>query len=499
MVSEVSLLLTAGRLSEDNKDIIEAACSSEPDYDAQYRCIQQLVVFSSEFHSTNTMKKSGEARPEVTAPPSNSAEPYKAIVYLYLAGGTDSYHMLAPHTCAPIDVYERFRAIRGKNSLSEGIGLKQEEMLVIEGNNVDQPCTHFGIHPNLSTLQTLYNEGDAAFIANAGLMAEPVDVENYKTFTPVQLFAHNAMKYQTQKEDLFDEFVGTGVQGRIADVLKEKGIPVNVFSISDTQVVNVGEPGGVSPFILSSSGLSSFNKDPSIADMDAVIRDINNATTKDCGFFAETFSSKLLESMTSHELVKGLLDSVDVTTPFPDSSVGKQLKIVAQLMKTKESRGVVRDMFYVSQSGYDTHSDMQVKLIKLFSELNDALEAFVAEVKTQGLWDSTTLVQFSEFARTLDPNTGDGSDHAWGANHFHFGGAVDGGKVRGLYPDDFEQSPTNTLALSRGRMVPTYPWDAMWKGTAEWFGIDNGPEMEKVLPMHTNFPGKTYSAADLYV
>ena len=168
MVSEVSLLLTAGRLSQDNKDIIEAACSSEPDYHAQYRCIQQLVVFSSEFHSTNTMKKSGEARPEVAAPPSNSTEPYKAIVYLYLAGGTDSYHMLAPHTCAPIDVYERFRTIRGKNSLSEGIGLKQEEMLVIEGNNVDQPCTHFGIHPNLTILESLYNEGDAAFIANAG-------------------------------------------------------------------------------------------------------------------------------------------------------------------------------------------------------------------------------------------------------------------------------------------------------------------------------------------
>ncbi|KAL7498783.1 hypothetical protein ACHAWT_008793 [Skeletonema menzelii] len=119
-------------------------------------------------------------------------------------------------------------------------------------------------------------------------------------------------------------------------------------------------------------------------------------------------------------------------------------------------------------------------------------------VKTQGLWNNVTLVQFSEFARTLDPNTGDGSDHAWGANHFHFGGQVAGGKVRGLYPDDFVQSPSNPLALSRGRMVPTYPWDAMWKGTAEWFGVDDGAEMLKVLPMHLNFPNRTYDAAELY-
>eukprot|EP00984_Skeletonema_dohrnii_P004238 scaffold1495_cov202-Skeletonema_dohrnii-CCMP3373.AAC.3 len=74
LVSEVSLLLTAGRLSQDNRDTIETACSSEPDLDAQYRCIQQLIVFSAEFHSTNTMQKSGEARAVDTTTASNSTE-----------------------------------------------------------------------------------------------------------------------------------------------------------------------------------------------------------------------------------------------------------------------------------------------------------------------------------------------------------------------------------------------------------------------------------------
>ena len=499
LVSEVSLLLTAGRLSQDNRDTIEAACSAETDHDAQFRCIQQLIVFSTEFHSTNKMEKSGEDRAVDTTTVVASTEPYKGLIYLYISGGLDSFHMLAPHTCAPINVYERFRAIRGKNSLSEGIGMKLDEMLVIDGNNTDQPCSTFGIHPNLPILQTLYNDGDAAFIANAGLMAEPVDVNNYRQMTPVQLFAHNAMNRNTQKEDIFDEFVGTGVQGRIADVLKGKDMPVNVFSISGTQAVNVGEPGGAAPFIVSSSGLSDFNKSPSISDMNTVIRSLNNATRKDSGFFAETFANKLSEAITSHEQLKAELDAVDVSTVFPDSGIAAQLKMVAQLMKTRESRGVVRDMFYVEQGGYDTHSNMQINLVNKFTELNAALEAFVAEVKQQGLWNSVTLVQFSEFARTLDPNTGNGSDHAWGANHFHIGGGLAGGKVRGLYPDDFVQSPSNPIALSRGRMVPTYPWDAMWKGTATWFGIEEGPEMDKVLPMHSNFPGKTYSAEELYV
>jgi hypothetical protein len=49
-------------------------------------------------------------------------------------------------------------------------------------------------------------------------------------------------------------------------------------------------------------------------------------------------------------------------------------------------------------------------------------------------------------------------------------------------------------------MIPTSPWDAMWKGTAEWFGIAEGDEMDRVLPMHKNFPSnKIYGKSELFV
>ena len=70
--------------------------------------------------------------------------------------------------------------------------------------------------------------------------------------------------------------------------------------------------------------------------------------------------------------------------------------------------------------------------------MNAALEAFVEELKTE-LWESTVVLQFSEFGRTLSPNTGDGTDHGWGGNHFMLGGSVKRGKVLGQYPSDFEQ------------------------------------------------------------
>ena len=148
----------------------------------------------------------------------------------------------------------------------------------------------------------------------------------------------------------------------------------------------------------------------------------------------------------------------------------------------------------------DHHSEVDSNISSRFARVNFAIEKFVKEVKALNLWNNVTVVQFSEFARTLDPNSGNGVDHAWGGNHFHFGGAVNGGKVRGLYPHDFVESSLNPIALSRGRMIPEHPWDAMWYGTAEWFGINvEGDEIDKVLPMNKNFPSeKLYGEAELY-
>ena len=86
--------------------------------------------------------------------------------------------------------------------------------------------------------------------------------------------------------------------------------------------------------------------------------------------------------------------------------LGNQLKLVSRLMQTAGSRGVKRDIFYVTDGGYDTHSDVDLNLINNFGRINAALQAFVGELKVLNLWNSTTVVQFSEFARTLDPNTG---------------------------------------------------------------------------------------------
>jgi len=499
--ADLALLLTAGRLSDSNRALVVDACTTQPNKESRARCMQQLIVATGEFASTNKVIPSDEDRNdiEIEAAVEDSSEPYKAVVYLYLAGGLDSFNMLVPYTCSPIDVHERYRLIRGKTDSEDGVGLPLSRLLEIPSNNPNQPCTSFGIHEELPVLKQLYEQ--TIFVANAGLLAQPVSTRDFRDLTNVQLFSHNDMSMETSRDDIADKYAGTGVGGRIADALTKAGIQTNVFSIKGQQTFLVGEPGGSSPsqVTINRKGLSSFNDDPTINDMTNVIKALNSATTSDSGFFAETYAFKLSDAIAKYQSLKLELDKAKPSVDFPMSGIADQLKMVTRLMQTAPIRGAKRDIFYVSDSGYDTHKNVEYRLRNNFSRINAAIEAFVEELKVLNLWESTVLLQFSEFGRTLTPNTGDGTDHGWGGNHFMLGGSVKGGTVLGQYPEDFEQSSTNDIALSRGRIIPTHPWDAMWKGAAEWFGVSSD-DMDKVLPMHKQFPPELlYGERDLFV
>ncbi len=88
------------------------------------------------------------------------------------------------------------------------------------------------------------------------------------------------------------------------------------------------------------------------------------------------------------------------------------MEAVAKMMKTKDSRGVERDVFYVERAGFDTHSN-QINTFDnlLLPSVNAGIDEFKRAMVEEGLWDSVTIVMVSEFGRTLQENTAGGSDH----------------------------------------------------------------------------------------
>ena len=57
-----------------------------------------------------------------------------------------------------------------------------------------------------------------------------------------------------------------------------------------------------------------------------------------------------------------------------------------------------------------------------------------------GMESNVTLFTASDFGRTLTTDN-DGSDHAWGSNQFVVGGAVNGKRIYGQYPQLYVDNP----------------------------------------------------------
>ena len=104
------------------------------------------------------------------------------------------------------------------------------------------------------------------------------------------------------------------------------------------------------------------------------------------------------------------------------------------------------------------------------------------------------VVVASEFARTLK-NNGQGTDHAWGGNAMILGGKVRGQRILGTYLDQFTDDGPSVI--DKGRVLPTTPWESLWNGIAQWFGVPES-EMDYILPNAANFAGQLHTQNDLY-
>ena len=222
------------------------------------------------------------------------------------------------------------------------------------------------------------------------------------------------MQREAQRVDPLKEEDGTGVLGRIADALTLKERNVGAFAIDVNSVSLIGHPGVSStPFILSGGGVTNFNYDASTDTMDDLITSLNEETAHDSGVFGELWSSKLLKSIADNQNIYDTLDGKVTETTFPRSHLGRQLEMVAKMIDSREVRGADADVFFLSTGGWDTHSDVLDRMNQLFQDVDASFKAFSEEMKAKGTWDSVTVVETSDFARTLNPNTGRGSDHGW--------------------------------------------------------------------------------------
>lgn len=500
--------------------------------------LKLLALFAPDFQVTNSDAATAVPRLPPT-PQASTGQPYKAVVVVFLFGGADSYNMLIPHsncTARPTaaqraagarsndkvshDLYAEYAAIRGGAPGADGdasgpVPLAQSAVLPIDVDPTVQPCSKFGLHPGLSFLQTQYQEGDAAVLTNVGALVEPVLREDVwgrnkhgAKKLPVGIAGHNTMQ-----ADAFTVHSGLGsrdakgVLGRMVKALAEPGPGSSATPLKSAMYSLDGYSrmldGAMTPTVIGAGeGVVRFSEYGALGGaLAAGAGALSQNESR--SLFAETHMAAMQSALYSTETLGRFLENTTLASgrAFPSTGLGEQLEEVAKVMHLGSSPNSTADLqteraaFFTGIGGFDTHNT--VDILSRMQHIDDALRAFVGEMKDQGLWNDTVVVVASEFGRTLSSNS-QGADHGWGGNYFVLGGGVRGAQMLGTYPERLSYYDSE-LNLGRGIYVPTTPWESVWNAVAGWWGIDDDARLAEILPNKANFPASSmFTQAQLF-
>ncbi len=438
-----------------------------------------MTTFLSGITNLGLMNAAAASNMPIYMPPSCSD--YKALVCLSLSGGNDSYNMLLP---SGTDEYNEYAAVRTNQSLN------QADLLGINPNTSDGK--EYGLHPNLTNLQSLFENGNAAFIANVGTLVQPTDLSSYGTEQnlPLGLYSHldQLNHWQTSVPQSRNTI---GWCGRLADLL---------YSVNDNQNISMNITLNGTNIIQRGNVITEYAIDPNNGSVTIWGSDSND--------FFNTLKRETLDNMmdqsyqnilktayadaingatnNSLEFSAALASITPLTTVFPDTNIGNRFEMVAKTIAARETLGMCRQTFFVEMGGFDNHDELLNAHGLLMTELDDALNAFWNALVELGLTNDVTTFSISDFARTLTSN-GNGTDHGWGGHAFVMGGAVNGQDIYGQYPDIYLENPLDT---GDGRIIPTTSCDEYFAELALWFA-DNGTDTLSATQLTDIFPNIT--------
>jgi uncharacterized protein (DUF1501 family) len=323
----------------------------------------------------------------------------RSLVVLYLNGGNDALSTLVPYQ----DPFYYSRR--------PSIAVPPGNVLQI---GTDPGGKALGLHPRLTALRQIFNNGHAAFIQRTGYQNSSrshfLGTDIWSTANP-----SNA--------------VGSGWLGRYLDTLPSPVDPLSGWAT--TREV---------PRTLLGDRVSV----PAIPNVGQYAFQSPNSGTSE-----QTYSRLAMTELASHlppdrphlAFVNGTMQAALATldrvatvgryTPsvtYGNDGLSQALRAVAGAMVG----GLGTKVFWVTTGGYDTHATQNTNAANagysnLMGTLNNALNTFYTDVRNQGLLNDTLIVQFSEFGRRISENGSDGTDHGAAGLMMAIGGGVRGG------------------------------------------------------------------------
>jgi uncharacterized protein (DUF1501 family) len=406
---------------------------------------------------------------------------YRALICLFLFGGNDGNNMIIPRGTAGYNAYAEARGV---------LAIPQSSLLPLTLPNGDG--RDFGLHPGMTRLQSVFNAGKMAVLANVGTLVAPITKAEYRSggaAIPPYLFSHNDQQAQWQTS-VPDSPKKIGWGGRLADLTHSLNtgsqISMNI-SLAGNNFFQVGND--VFQYQMTPSGSVGHNENSATwAPRPQQFSALNDTLGMNYSHLFESEYARITQrAIANDNLMKATLAGVpEYTEKFPNAidangkttSLGNQLRMILRLIAARSSLGMKRQVFFCSMGGFDTHDNELVDHGRLMKTLSDATADFHQASVDIGVAENVTLFTASDFNRTYSTN-GKGSDHAWGSHQLVVGGAVRGGRIYGTMPVLQASGPDDTGG--RGSWIPTTSVDEFSATLAKWFGVSNS-DMPLVLP-----------------
>lgn len=328
------------------------------------------------------------------------------LVVLQLAGGNDGLNTVVPFSD---DAYYKARPRIG---IAAGNTLKLNDQI--------------GLNSRLSKLRGLYDSGELALIQGVGYpnpnRSHFRSTDIWQTATDSDKFDRHGWlgRYFDSCCGGEDPSVGVSV-GRETPLAFSASVPKGITLARPEQFRFISEsasnPGATEDLFREMNGMDSSAGEENSGGS---VQSLGGAGAMVGGDTMDYLRRTALDAQVSSDKILEITRKVRSSASYPGSQLANSLNLVARLI----AGGMSTRVYYVSQGGYDTHSNQSNSHDRLMGDLDAALGAFVADLKAQGNFNRVMVMTFSEFGRRVAENNSGGTDHGAAAPMFVLGGGV---------------------------------------------------------------------------
>jgi uncharacterized protein (DUF1501 family) len=338
------------------------------------------------------------------------------LVVLQMAGGNDGLNTVVPFSN---DHYHKARP---------RLGLDEKRILSLN--------EQIGLHEALTGFKELYDAGQLSVIQGVGY-PNP----NRSHFRSTEI-------WQTASDS--DRIEGSGWLGRYFDnacsgcdptvavnlgrqmpqaFASKHPVGISLESPQNYRFVS-GEKGRAGEMSATEESFRKLNEPESemVENAGGTVASISGPV-QHSGSVLDFLERTALDAQVSSDKIRAIASRAQNQGIYPATQLGNSLKLVAKLI----GGGLPTRIFYVSQGGYDTHTNQSGAHERLLKDLGDSVKAFVEDMKGQDNLSRVLVMTFSEFGRRVTENANSGTDHGAAAPMFIVGSKVKAGLL-GEYP-----------------------------------------------------------------